>query len=228
MVATEKIPLNVHRFDTWNFHLSDSWLNICVDYFTRFSTVGSLRLGRKRTFFVLPKFPSDVNQTLQFHLHRWIHFLLTGFDPVWPKPACTYRTSPLLQHAEKDRTSFVHVKPGNQGVRKEISALELNANFYSIIPNFFFPSHSVSLVKVVCHLQKLRKIRSKSEWDTAFRVVPVKNVREQHTIWKVVLSFSNGIMFQTEISVLFVKPFLKYQFQAFARGCRQLVNTIPE
>ena len=123
----------------------------------------------------------------------------------------------LLQQAEKDRTSFVHVKPGNQGVRKEISALELNANFYSIIPNFFFPSHSVSLVKVVCHLQKLRKIRSKSEYDTAFRVVPVKNVREQQTIWKVVLSFLNG-MFQTEISVLFVKPFLKYQFQAFARG----------
>ena len=34
---------------------------------------------------------------------------------------------------------------------------------------------------------------------------------------KVVLSFPIR-MFQTEISVLFVKPFLKYQFQAFARG----------
>ena len=58
VVATEKILLNVHRFVTWNLHISDSWLNICVDFFTRFSTVGSLRVGRKRTFYVLPKFPS--------------------------------------------------------------------------------------------------------------------------------------------------------------------------
>ena len=103
---------------------------------------------------LLINFRRDVNQTLQLHFHRWIHFLLTGFDPVWPKPACTYRTS-ILQHAAKDRTSFVRVKPGNKVARKEISALELTTNFYSIIQNFFLPSHSVSLVKVVCHLQKV-------------------------------------------------------------------------
>ena len=61
------------------------------------------------------------------------------------EPVCAYRTS------------FVLVKPGNQEARKEISALELTANFYSIIQNFFFPSYSVSLVKVVCHLQKVKE-----------------------------------------------------------------------
>ena len=37
VVAAEKIPLNVpnHRFETWSLHMLDSWLSICVDYFTR-------------------------------------------------------------------------------------------------------------------------------------------------------------------------------------------------
>ena len=30
MVAAEKISLNVHRFETWNLHMLDSWLNIWV------------------------------------------------------------------------------------------------------------------------------------------------------------------------------------------------------
>ena len=135
----------VKRSQIWHLIFTYVWQLICVDCFTCFSTVGSLRVGRKRTFFVLPKFPSGRKSTLQLHLHRWIHFLLTAFDPVWPKPACTHRTS------------FVRVKPGNQGARKEISALELTANFYSIIQNFFFPSLSVSLVKVVCHLQTVKE-----------------------------------------------------------------------
>ena len=36
-VAAEKMPLNVpnQRFETWSLQVHDSWLNICVDYFTR-------------------------------------------------------------------------------------------------------------------------------------------------------------------------------------------------
>ena len=152
-------------------------------------------------------FRPDVNQTLQLHLHRWIHFLLTGFDPVWPEPVCAYRTS------------FVLVKPGNQEARKEISALELTANFYSIIQNFFFPSYSVSLVKVVCHLQKVKENPVEKWIGHCFSCRSGEKCTEaiNRPSEKVVLSFPIG-MFQTEISVLFVKPFLKYQFQAFARG----------
>ena len=37
VVAAEKIPLKVpnHRFETWSLHVFDSWLNSCVDYFTK-------------------------------------------------------------------------------------------------------------------------------------------------------------------------------------------------
>ena len=140
MVATEKIPLNVHRFDTWNFHLSDSWLNICVDYFTRFSTVGSLRLGRNRTVFVLPKFPSDVNQTLQFHLHRWIHALL--IDWFW---SCLTKASLHVQNvsfiaARWKRPDFVCPrearKPG--GEEGDLCA-RAKRKFLFYYPKFFLP-----------------------------------------------------------------------------------------
>ena len=49
-------------------------------------------------------------ETLQLHLHKWKRFFLTGFDLDWPKPACTRRICPILQHAAKDRTSFVRLK----------------------------------------------------------------------------------------------------------------------
>ena len=29
------VKLKVHRFESWNLHMLDSWLNICVDYFTK-------------------------------------------------------------------------------------------------------------------------------------------------------------------------------------------------
>ena len=35
VLAAEKIALTVRRFETWNLHMLDSWLNICVDYFTK-------------------------------------------------------------------------------------------------------------------------------------------------------------------------------------------------
>ena len=35
VLAAQKIPLNVHKCEIWNLHTLDSWLNICVDYFTR-------------------------------------------------------------------------------------------------------------------------------------------------------------------------------------------------
>ena len=123
--------------------MSDSWFAWTASRAS--ARLDHLGLEGRGPFLFCLNFRRDVNQTLQLHLHRWIHFLLTAFDTVWPKPACTHRTS------------FVHVKPGNQGARKEISALELTANFYSIIQNFFFPSLSVSLVKVVCHLQTVKE-----------------------------------------------------------------------
>ena len=49
-------------------------------------------------------------ETLQLHHHMWKRFFLTGFDLDWPKPACTRRICPILQHAAKDRTSFVRLK----------------------------------------------------------------------------------------------------------------------
>ena len=47
----------VKRSQIWHLIFTYVWQLICVDCFTCFSTVGSLRVGRKRTFFVLPKFP---------------------------------------------------------------------------------------------------------------------------------------------------------------------------
>ena len=37
VIAAKKIPLKVlnHRFESWNLHMLDRWLNICLDYFTR-------------------------------------------------------------------------------------------------------------------------------------------------------------------------------------------------
>ena len=39
--------------------------------------------------------------TLQLHLHKWKRFFLTGFDPVWPMPACAYRTSPIATRCKR-------------------------------------------------------------------------------------------------------------------------------
>ena len=63
--------------------------------------------------------------------------------------------------------------------------------------------------------KKLPKIWLKSQWSTAFRVVPVENFCEQRNIWKGSPVFPDGI-FQTDIRVPLVKTFLSYQFRAFA------------
>ena len=83
--------------------------------------------------------------TLQLHLHEWKRFFFTVFDPVWPKPACACRTSPILKHAAKDRTSFVRMKEKKPGNADEDLNARANRKFPLHFPNFFFSSQSVSL-----------------------------------------------------------------------------------
>ena len=84
------------------------------------------------TFSFCLNFRRDVNQTLQLHLHRWIRLFLTGFDPVWPKPACTYRTS-ILQHAASAWSK------GNQGAREGYLCDRANRKFLFYYPKLFPP-----------------------------------------------------------------------------------------
>ena len=67
----------------------------------------------------------------RLHLHKWKRFFLTGFI-LSDQCQLTRAEDLLLQHAAKDRTSFVRESKRNQGAAKKTSARELTANFHSI------------------------------------------------------------------------------------------------
>ena len=173
-----------------------------------------------------PHYPNAWNR-LQFSSGRFSSTSTSGNASFWlvlilSDQSQLTRAEDLLYRSTVQKTGrrLSAWSKRNQGASKKTSESELTANFHSIFYNYFFPSHSPSLGRsqgCLPFAKSLRKIRQKCEWGTAFRVVPVKNLQEQQTIWKDSPVVSDG-MFQTEISVWFVEPFLKHHFQAFARG----------
>ena len=147
------------------------------------------------TFPFCLNFRRDVSQTLQLHLHRWIRLFLAGFDPVWPKPACTYRTS-ILQHVAKTGRRLFAWSKGNQGAREGYLCARTNEKFLFYYPKLFLPvplSFPGEEVKVIW-LQKVSgKSGRKVNGTLLFVSFRWKIYGSNRPFGKVVLSFPDGM-----------------------------------